>query len=71
MVPKLKKIAKIGVVDGVSNFAPKIITIKIGRKTAAPSGGSFWNIDSYVLLKLLSHSRGINEMLLLQRSWAL
>ena len=27
--PKLQKIVKIGVLDGVSNFAPKIITMKI------------------------------------------
>ena len=29
LVPKLQKFAKIGVVDGASNFAPKIITMKM------------------------------------------
>ena len=29
LVPKFKKNAKIGVADGVSNFAPKMITMKI------------------------------------------
>ena len=29
LVPKLLKFAKIGVGDGVSNFAPKIITMKM------------------------------------------
>ena len=29
LLPKLQKLAKIGVVDGVSNFAPKIITMKM------------------------------------------
>ena len=28
-VPELQKIPKIGIVDGVSNFAPKIITKKM------------------------------------------
>ena len=29
LVPKLQKFAKIGVLDGVSNFPPKIITMKM------------------------------------------
>ena len=29
LIPKLQKFAKIGVVDGVSNFAPKIIIMKM------------------------------------------
>ena len=65
-VPEIQNFAEISDIEGASNFAPKIIAKKTdcstrilnllhvslcGGKTAAPSGGSFWNVDSNVLYR--------------------